>query len=227
LSFFGKRFASTWVLWSESCLFLSSGVEGGFLVFQGEGPYSGVWIGLPGVSRVEFCFSLFAGGLAYHWVVELGTHSLAATSLPLSQVCTSLSDGAVVMETRKDPFNSSVSTSQLWYTRRVKEKVAKQLNKNKDLLAEAVVDILVVGEGRVSDVMNLAFIVGLSWGGEDKKLWDMLAVIDEPVVEASEPKVKGMRELKNLDCSISPVKGQRRQGFLGLKNVFSFPPEVH
>jgi hypothetical protein len=41
-------------------------------------------------------------------VVELGVHSLASTSLPLSQVCTSLFDGAAVMETRKDPFNSSV-----------------------------------------------------------------------------------------------------------------------
>ena len=103
------------------------------------------------------------------------------------------------METRKDPFSSSVSMSQLWYTQRVKEKVAKQLNKNKDLLVEIVGDIQVVGEGRVTNVMNLAFVVGLSWGGEDKKLWNMLTVIDEPVVEASMPKVKGMRELYNLD----------------------------
>jgi hypothetical protein len=70
-------------------------------------------------------------------VAELGIHSLVAASLPSSQVCTSFltispSDGAAVMENRKE--NSSVSTSQLWYTRRVKEKVAKQLNKNKDLL---------------------------------------------------------------------------------------------
>jgi hypothetical protein len=67
------------------------------------------------------------------------------------------------METRKvsgSPINSSVSTSQLWYTRRVKEKVAKQLNKNKDLIAEAVVGIPMVGEGRVFDAMNLASFVG-------------------------------------------------------------------
>jgi hypothetical protein len=83
------------------------------------------------------------------------------------------------METQKDPFNSSVSTSQLWYTRRVKEKVAKQLSKNKDLLVEVVGDISVVAEGRVTDAMNLASVVGLSWGGEDIKLRDMLTVIDE------------------------------------------------
>ena len=164
--------------------------------------------------------------------LQLGFHSPAVASLPSSQVCTSfltilLSDGAAVMETRKvcgSPINSFVSTSQLWYTRRVKEKVAKQLNKNKDLIAEAVVDIPVVGEGRVFDAMNLGSVVGLSWGGEDKKLRDMLIVIDEPVVEASAPKVKGMRELKNLDCSISPVKGPRQWGFLGSKKcIFFFP----
>jgi hypothetical protein len=134
------------------------------------------------------------------------------------------------METWKEsgtPINSSVSTSQLWYTQRVKEKVAKQLNKNKDMLIEAVVDISMVGEGRVFDAINLASVVGMSWGGEYKKLRDMLTIIDEPVVEASVPKGKGMRELKNLDCSISPVKGQRWRGFLGSKNAFYFPLEVH
>jgi hypothetical protein len=112
------------------------------------------------------------------------------------------------MTERGTPTNSFVSTSQLWYTWRVKEKVAKQLNKDKALLAEVVVDIL-VGEDRVLDAMNLALVVGLSWGGGDKKLWDLFSVIDkrEPVVEALAPKVKGMRELKNMDCSISPVKG--------------------
>jgi hypothetical protein len=102
----------------------------------------------------------------------------------------------------------------LWYTRRVKEKVAKQLNKNKELLAEVVGDIPVVGEDRELNVLNLALVLGLSWGGEDKKLGDLLFVIDkrEPVVEAFAPKVKGLRELKNLDCSISLVKGQWWRG---------------
>jgi hypothetical protein len=61
------------------------------------------------------------------------------------------------------PINSSVSLSQLWYTRRVKEKVAKQLNKNKELIAEAVGVILMVGEDRVANALNLAPILGLSW----------------------------------------------------------------
>ena len=170
-------------------------------------------------------------------VAELGLQSPAAASLPSSHVCTSfstisLSDGAAMMESRREsgiPIKSFVSMSQLWYTRWVKEKVAKQLNKNKDLLAEAVGDIPLVGEDRVLNALNLALVLGLSWGGEDNKLRDLFSVIDkrEPMVEASAPKAKGLRELKNLDCSISPVKGQRRRGWLGSKNAFSFPPKLH
>jgi hypothetical protein len=64
-------------------------------------------------------------------VAELGIQSPAVALLPSSQVCSSfstLSDGAAVMESwreRGTPIKSSVSTSQLWYPRRVKEKVAK------------------------------------------------------------------------------------------------------
>jgi hypothetical protein len=97
--------------------------------------------------------------------------------------------------------------------------VAKQLDKNKELIVEVVGVISMVGEDWVADALNLVPVLGLSWGGEDKKLRDL--------VEAIVPKVKGMRELKNLDCYISPVKGKRRWGWLGSKNVFSFPPEVH
>jgi hypothetical protein len=121
--------------------------------------------------------------------------------------------------TKPIPINSSVSLSQLWYTRRVKEKVAKQLNKNKELIVEAVGVIPVVGEDWVANALNLAPVLGLSWGGEDKKFQDL--------VEATVPKVKGKRELKNLDCAISPVKGKRRRGWSGSKNAFLFPPEVH
>jgi hypothetical protein len=145
-----------------------------------------------------------------------GVQSAVATVLPSSQVCSS-SDGTAV--TKPIPINSFVSLSQLWYTRRVKEKVAKQLNKNKELIAEAVGVFPVVGEDQVADTLNLAPVLGLSWGGEDKKLRDL--------VEATVPKVKGMRELKNLDYDISPVKGKRRRGWLGSKNAFSFPLEVH
>ena len=99
----------------------------------------------------------------------------------------------------------------------------------RSLLAEAVVDIPVVGEDRVLNALNLAPVLRLSWGGEDKKLRDLFSVIDkrEPVVEASAPKFKGLWELKNLNCSISMVKGQWLRGWLGSKNAFSFPPEVH
>jgi hypothetical protein len=117
--------------------------------------------------------------------------------------------------TEPNPINSSVS----WYNRRVKGKVAKQLNKNKELIAEAMGISPVGGGDRVSDALNLAPILGLSWGGEDKKLRD--------IIEATVPKVKGMRELKNLDCDISPVKDKRRRGWSESKNARSFPPEVH
>jgi hypothetical protein len=68
-------------------------------------------------------------------------------------------------------------------------------------------------------VMNVASVVGMTWGGDDNKMLDLLS--------ARERKAKGMRELKNLDCSISSVKSQHRQWGVGFKNDFSFPPEVH
>jgi hypothetical protein len=56
-----------------------------------------------------------------------------------TQVCESSNR---TVETEPNPINSSVS----WYNRRVKGKMAKQLNKNKELIAEAV-GILPVGGG--------------------------------------------------------------------------------
>jgi hypothetical protein len=121
---------------------------------------------------------------------------------------------------------SSVAKSQRGYAQRVKEKVAKQPNKNKELLAEIVVDVPVVGEEgysiRVLEAMKCAPVVGMSWGGDDKKLLDTFSAM-----ENKEPKVKGLRELKNLDCSMSPVKCQHRRGVGGSKYVRSFPPEIH
>jgi hypothetical protein len=121
---------------------------------------------------------------------------------------------------------SSVAKSQRGYAQRVKEKVAKQPNKNKELLAEIVVDVPVVGEEgysiRVLEAMKCAPVVGMSWGGDDKKLLDTFSAM-----ENKEPKVKGLRELKNLDCSMSPVKCQHRRGVGGSKYARSFPPEIH
>jgi hypothetical protein len=123
-----------------------------------------------------------------------GVHSTATIVLPSSEVCAS-SNRTVVTE--PNPINSSVS----WYNRRVKGKVAKQLNKNKELIAEAVGVLPVGGRDRVSDALNLTPVLGLSWRGEDKKLRD--------IIEVTMPKVKGMRELKNLDCDISSVKDKQ------------------
>jgi hypothetical protein len=108
----------------------------------------------------------------------------------------------------------------------LKTMVAKQLH------VEVVVETPVEGVESYSkgvlDAMNLAPVVGLSWRGEDKNLLDLFSVIDkrEPIVGVFAPKVKRMRELKNLDCSISPMKCQRWRGFFRSKNVFSFPPNV-
>jgi hypothetical protein len=81
------------------------------------------------------------------------------------------------MSSKQD--NPPVSKSLLVYSRRVKDEVAKQLLKNKDMLAEVVADIPVEGYPKeVIDMMNFAPVVGLP----------------------SIPKVKGKRELKNLEC---------------------------
>ena len=98
--------------------------------------------------------------------------------------------------------NPPVSKSLPVYSRRVKDEVAKQLLKNKDLLAEVVADILVEGYSKeVIDMMNFAPVVGLSWGGDNKRLSNLFSVIEEEKWELAAPKVKGKRELKNLECS--------------------------
>jgi hypothetical protein len=136
-----------------------------------------------------------------------------------------------VSQVGSSPSVASTSMSQVVYSRRVKEKVAKQLHKNKELLAEAVVDIQVGAKGyskAALDVMKFALVVRMTWGGEDIKLLDMVSDLDtqKASFEVSTPKVRGMRELKNLDYTVSPVKGQRQRGFLGSNSDFSFPPEV-
>ena len=118
---------------------------------------------------------------------------------------------------------SVISKSQLGYFRRVKDKVAKQLNKNNELLVEVVIDNpeewVEEYSKEVHRTMKMAYVVGMTWGGDDTKMLDLLS--------AEEKKAKGMRELKNLDCSISSVKIQHRRGRVGSKNAISFPPKVH
>jgi hypothetical protein len=114
---------------------------------------------------------------------------------------------------------SGISKSELGYFRRVKDKVAKQIIKNKELLVEDLDERAEGYSNEVHRTMKMASVMGVTWGGEDKKMLDMLS--------ARERKAKGSRELKNLDCSVSPVKSQRRQGRNGSKYAITFPPEVH
>jgi hypothetical protein len=110
------------------------------------------------------------------------------------------------------------------------------LIKNKELLVEVVADIPTEGYSKeVIHSMNFAPMVGLSWGGDDKRMLNLLSGIEKEKRELAAPKVKGKRELKNLDCSLnfeasgrrsSQAKCQLRRGFLGSKNAFSFPLEV-
>jgi hypothetical protein len=69
-----------------------------------------------------------------------------------------------------------VSLSQLAYSRRVKEKVAKQLHKNKELLVESVgvTQVGVKGYSKAAlDAMKFAPVVGMTWGGKDNKMLEM------------------------------------------------------
>jgi hypothetical protein len=77
--------------------------------------------------------------------------------------------------------------------------------------------------------MKFAPVVGMTWGGEDNKMLEMFSDYEKRKhsVKVSTPKVKGLRELKNLDCTLSSVKSQRRRGFSGSDDDSSFPPEVH
>jgi hypothetical protein len=114
--------------------------------------------------------------------------SVSSPTPEVSQVCSS-------------PSVAPMSMSQLAYSQKVKEKVAKQLHKNKKLLVEAVVDIEVGAKGyskAALDVMKFAPVVGMTWGDEDNKLLDMVFALDKrkPSFEVSTSKVKGMRKLR-------------------------------
>jgi hypothetical protein len=101
--------------------------------------------------------------------------SPAPPTLPGAKGATSIPNGAAALGRSLSQLvasTSAVSKSQLGYFRRVKEKVAKQLSKNKELLAET----MVVGPGEgvegyskeVHSVMGVASVVGMTLGGDDK-----------------------------------------------------------
>jgi hypothetical protein len=152
--------------------------------------------------------------------------SPASTALPGVKDTASIPDGAATLGrniSQSFDSNSGISKSELGYFRRTKEKVAKQLNKNKELLTETM--FASPGEGEeghskeVHMMMGVASVCGMTWGGDDNKMLDLLS--------ARELKTKGLRELKNLDCPMSLAKSQRRQGDLGSKKDYSFPLKVH
>jgi hypothetical protein len=122
--------------------------------------------------------------------------------------------------------------------RRVKEKFAKQVHKNRELFTEVVADTLEKGEENYSEVAldALKFASNMGWTsgeGDEKNLLNLFSKIEEerkPTIKA-----KGKRELKNLECSInyedkerlSPERCHRQRGCVGTSNASSNPPEVH
>jgi hypothetical protein len=135
---------------------------------------------------------------------------IASPPMPVEESPSSAphTSGAAKLGISNSPLHSPVSNSQLCYSRRVKEKVAKQPHKNKELLAEIVVDTPVEGEEgyskEVIDTMNFASVMGLSWGGDNKSLLDLFSAIDKEKREfVFVSKVKGLRELNNLECTLN------------------------
>ena len=134
--------------------------------------------------------------------VPLSSKGALPSSLPKKSV---LSLGAA-----KVGLNPPVSKSQVVYARRVKDEIFKQLLKNKELLAE-VVHIPAEGYSKeVIRMMNFAPVVGLSWGGDDKRMLNLLSKIEKEKRELAAPKVKGKRELKNLECYLNVEASYQR-----------------
>jgi hypothetical protein len=99
--------------------------------------------------------------------------------------------------------------SQQGYSRRVKN-IGAQLNKKMNNFVEAVVATPSAGVEGYSEVMLNAMEVtptlGLSFGGEEKRLNDIFLVIEEDWYcedGVATSNTKGKRELKNLECSIN------------------------
>jgi hypothetical protein len=108
-------------------------------------------------------------------------------------------------------LNPTKSKFEVVHARRVKDEISRQLLKNKKILDEVVADIPAEGYSKeVISTMNFAPVVGLSWGGDDKRMLNLLSKIEKDKQELAAPKVKGKRELKNLECSFNvEVSGQR------------------
>jgi hypothetical protein len=102
----------------------------------------------------------------------------AKLGLRLSEPFSCMSEGGA-------PIYSVVSKSQIGYARRVKDKIAKKLQKNKDLFAEVVVETAEKGAENYSevvlDMMKFASTMGLSCGegGDEKSLLNLFSNIEE------------------------------------------------
>jgi hypothetical protein len=89
---------------------------------------------------------------------------------------------------------------------------------NKKLIAKPVAATSTGGKDDSSEVvlsaMGVTPTLGLSCGGDEKWLKDLLSAIeDDRFLEdgVPAPKTKGKRELKNLECSINFGGGKGRQ----------------
>ena len=90
--------------------------------------------------------------------------------------------------------------------------------------------------GVVQEAVKFASIMGLSCGegGDEESLLNFFSTIEKER-DPYTPKVKGKRELTNLECSInneargrlSSERCQCQWGCVETKNSFSFPLEVH
>jgi hypothetical protein len=89
----------------------------------------------------------------------------------------------------------------------VKKNIVKKVNKNKKLLAEVGVDAPVMGlevysEG-VLDAMECAPTLGLTFGGDEKRLLNLFSIIEKDLCRKEGVFVsntKGKSELKNWNA---------------------------
>ena len=109
-------------------------------------------------------------------ICSLKKHA-AKLGLRLSEPCPRMSKSGA-------PSYSSISKSQIGYAWRVKEKIAKQLHKNKELFAKVVAETSEKGVENYSEVVldAVKFVssVGLSngYGGDEKSLLNLFSIIE-------------------------------------------------
>jgi hypothetical protein len=134
----------------------------------------------------------------------LGAKNDSSSSLSEMKEVSSPEKGPKVLNEASQVCSSSKKHEG--YARRAKEKFAKQVYKNRELFTEVVVDSPEKGEENYSEVAldALKFASKMGWtGGEgdEKSLLNLFSKIEEERKPTF--KIKGKRELKNLECSIN------------------------